>query len=134
MLHAPCCPPAWRPWGRRTWDRPRQSQACWKPSSESVTKISFCWILIFAKCFQNKLWWLWSVGRAVASNFRGPRFESSHWQKYIFNIYCIEKTKIKKKMPRMANFFKIFNFQGIFLSNRQLYLSITRSINLSLSL
>ena len=22
-----------------------------------------------------------SVGKAVASNFRGPRFESSHWQK-----------------------------------------------------
>ena len=25
-----------------------------------------------------------SVGRAVASNTRGPRFESSHWQKFIF--------------------------------------------------
>jgi len=29
-----------------------------------------------------------SVGRAVASNSRGPRFESSHQQKFILNIYC----------------------------------------------
>ena len=29
-----------------------------------------------------------SVGRAVASNARGPRFESSHWQTFILNIYC----------------------------------------------
>ena len=29
-----------------------------------------------------------SVGRAVASNSRGPRFESSHRQKFILNIYC----------------------------------------------
>ena len=46
-----------------------------------------------------------SVGRAVASDIRGPRFESSHRQKFIyiehlFIVYCqlcIEKTKIKKK-------------------------------------
>ena len=30
-----------------------------------------------------------SVGRAVASDTRGPWFESSHWQKFILNIvYC----------------------------------------------
>ena len=33
-----------------------------------------------------------SVGRAVASNSRGPRFESSHWiishQSIIMDIYC----------------------------------------------
>ena len=29
-----------------------------------------------------------SVGRVVASNSRGPRFESSHRQKFILNIYC----------------------------------------------
>ena len=29
-----------------------------------------------------------SVGRAVASDTRGPRFESSHRQKFISNIYC----------------------------------------------
>ena len=47
-----------------------------------------------------------SVGRAVASNSRGPRFESSLWQTFILNIYCqlcIEKTKIKKKRPRKNN-------------------------------
>ena len=29
-----------------------------------------------------------SVGRTVASNSRGPRFESSHRQKIISNINC----------------------------------------------
>ena len=44
-----------------------------------------------------------SVGRAVASYTRGPRFESSHQQKCIYIEHfvncqlCIEKTKIKKK-------------------------------------
>ena len=51
-----------------------------------------------------------SVGRAVASDTRGPRFESSHWQIFISDIYlftvCIEKMKIKKKRPGMAHFLK----------------------------
>ena len=39
-----------------------------------------------------------SVGRAVASDTRGPRFESSLRQKFKLNIVnCIKKTKIKKK-------------------------------------
>ena len=43
------------------------------------------------------------VGRVVASDTRGPRFESSHRQNlcwtfvYLFTINCIEKTKIKKE-------------------------------------
>ena len=39
-----------------------------------------------------------SVGRAVAFNTRGPRFDSSHWQNFIehlFIINCVEKTKNK---------------------------------------
>ena len=40
-----------------------------------------------------------SVGKAVASDTRDPRFQSSHW--YIFyhqlNGFCAENTKIKKK-------------------------------------
>ena len=52
-----------------------------------------------------------SVGRAVASDPRGPRFEFSHWQTfkskiYLFTVNCIEKTKIKKKRPGMAHFYK----------------------------
>ena len=50
-----------------------------------------------------------SDGRAVASDSRGPRFESSHWQKFKLNIFtgnCIEKTKIKKKRPGLDHFFK----------------------------
>ena len=29
-----------------------------------------------------------SVGRVVASDYRGPWFESSHQQKFILNVYC----------------------------------------------
>ena len=42
-----------------------------------------------------------SVGRAVASDARGLRFESSHRQTFISDIYLFEKTKIKKKRPGM---------------------------------
>ena len=40
-----------------------------------------------------------SVGRAVASDTRDLRFETSHWQDFIMNIFTVtvEKTKIKKK-------------------------------------
>ena len=50
-----------------------------------------------------------SVGRAVDSDTRDPRFDSSHRQKFIehlFIINCIEKTKINKKRPGMAHFIK----------------------------
>ena len=40
-----------------------------------------------------------SVGRAVASDSRGPLFESSHWQNlyWMFTANSTEKTKSKKK-------------------------------------
>ena len=50
-----------------------------------------------------------SVGRTVAFDTRGPQFNSSHRQNFIehlFIINCIEKTKINKKRPGMAHFFK----------------------------
>ena len=50
-----------------------------------------------------------SVGRAVASNARGPRLESSNKKKLywtLFTVNCIGKTKIKKKRPAMAHFLK----------------------------
>ena len=53
-----------------------------------------------------------SVGRAVTSNTRGPRFESSHRQKLIYILnYCLLstvywKTKIKKKEDGNGPFFK----------------------------
>ena len=49
-----------------------------------------------------------SVGRVVAFDSRGPRFNSSHRENFIehlFIINCIEKTKINKKRPGMAHFF-----------------------------
>ena len=56
-----------------------------------------------------------SVGRAVAYDARGPRFESSHRQIilsdiYLFTVNCIEKTKIKKKRPGLARFKNIVNY------------------------
>ena len=50
-----------------------------------------------------------AVGRAVASNTRDPRFESSHRQYYILSTQlknCIEKTKIEKKEAGNGPFFK----------------------------
>ena len=53
------------------------------------------------------------VGRAVAFDTRGPRFDSSHLQNFIehllvnlFIINYIEKTKINRKRPGMAHFLK----------------------------
>ena len=48
-----------------------------------------------------------AVGRAVASNTRGPGFESSHWQ-LLSNIYllltvCRKDENKEKKRPRMAH-------------------------------
>ena len=45
-----------------------------------------------------------SVGRAVASDTRGPQFESSHRQnkiyiEHLFTVNCIEKTKIGREWP-----------------------------------
>ena len=50
-----------------------------------------------------------SVGGAVTSNTRGPRFESSHRRNFIhvFTINSIEKTKRKEKRGREWPIFKI---------------------------
>ena len=47
--------------------------------------------LVNEKMFDNKFKWgsgCGSVGRVVASDSRGPQFESSHRRKFILNIYC----------------------------------------------
>ena len=48
-----------------------------------------------------------SVGIAVASNTRGPRFESSHRQTFIFNICLLwtvlKSRKLRKNRPGMAH-------------------------------
>ena len=44
-----------------------------------------------------------SVGRAVASNSRGPWFESNHRQKCILNIYCQLYWKDKNKEKEAGN-------------------------------
>ena len=47
-----------------------------------------------------------TVGRAVASDLVDPQFESQHRQKFICQLYKIEKTNIKKKRPGQAYFLK----------------------------
>ena len=37
-----------------------------------------------------------SVGRAVASNTRDPRLESSHWRYFKDNTFTVKYTKYKK--------------------------------------
>ena len=76
---------------------------------------------------EKRAWWGWtegklnrkkrskgsscgSVGRAVASDSRGPRFESSHRQniyiEHLFTVNCIEKTKITEKEAGIGPLFK----------------------------
>ena len=49
-----------------------------------------------------------SVGRVVASDTRDPRFESSHWQNFIYQLYN-RKDKNKEKEagngPSIKNFY-----------------------------
>ena len=49
-----------------------------------------------------------SVDRAVVSNSRGLQFKSSHWQKFILNIYCqlYWKDENKEKYAGNGQFFK----------------------------
>ena len=44
-----------------------------------------------------------SVGKATASNSRGPLFESRPNDIEHFTVNCIGKTKIKKKGPGMVH-------------------------------
>ena len=71
-----------------------------------------------------------SVGRAVASDTRGPQFESSHRQKnYLYRTFvycqlCFEKTKIEKKRPGMAHFFLKKNGNEIFSTKMRYFRTI----------
>ena len=62
--------------------------------------------LYYFRGVTDSFWWAsgcGSVGRAIAPDTKGPRFESSHRQKFIkhlFTVNCIETTKIKKKIGR----------------------------------
>ena len=62
-----------------------------------------------------------SVGRAVAFDTRGPRFDSSHRQNFIEHLFIInriEKTKINKKRPGMAHFKKTIVLCSIHIFGR----------------
>ena len=62
---------------------------------------------INAKSFDNLGSDCGSVGRAVASDTRGPLFESSHQQNFIMNLQCANCWKDENKEKRgrgMAHF------------------------------
>ena len=94
---------ALNPWSNQYTGPGFRAKACFMVAGDITTSV-------------NKGRWLGSgcglVGRAVASDTRGPWFESSQWQNvcwtivYLFTIKCIENTKINKKRPGMAHFFK----------------------------
>ena len=44
-----------------------------------------------------------SVGRAVASNNRGPQFKSSHWQKFIYVLNICLLSTVYWKDEKMMN-------------------------------
>ena len=57
----------------------------------------------------SKKLWAVVVAQMVASDSRGPWFQSSYQLKKSLRTYavnCIEKTKMKKKRPELANFKK----------------------------
>ena len=52
------------------------------------------------------------VGRAVASDARGPRFESSHRRNLMMNMFSVNCWKVEnkdKKRPGMAQLIKLFD-------------------------
>ena len=59
-----------------------------------------------------------SVGRAVASDTRGPQFESSHQQNlhYLYAVNSIEKTKIKKIAAEYGPFKKVLGVSFLILT------------------
>ena len=73
----------------------------------SYSNPAVIYIVIFANIKSTNSSGCGLVGRAVASNTRGSRFESSHWQKfiYILNIYLLStvywKDENKEKIGRV---------------------------------
>ena len=55
-----------------------------------------------------------AVGRAIASNTRGPGFESSHWQlllnNYLLLTVCRKDENKEKKRPGMAHLKKVLTY------------------------
>ena len=85
-----------------------------KQSIDHVLKVDKCFDLLILKWSDAALKDLkagsggGSVGRAVASDSRGPWFESSHRQKFILNIYCqlYWKDENKEKEARNGPFLR----------------------------
>ena len=82
-----------------------------RPLSYATTKVEFQ-----AASLKNFIvgHWLWLSGRAIASDTSGLRFEYSHRQTFIENLFtvnCVEKTKIQKNGREWSpkNLFIVFS-------------------------
>ena len=81
---------------RQIWSRclEERSKSWWQFFALGPGRVRWTlnWTWWTQKIFQRKRYKDGSgcgfVGRAAASNARGPRFESSHQQKKLFNVYC----------------------------------------------
>ena len=81
--------------------KPFCGQACTLTRTAAFVLASMVSMLIVPRVWHIKLflkgqWWC-SVGRVVASDSRDTRFESSHRQKFILNIYCRRYWKDENK-------------------------------------
>ena len=105
------------------WAGPMSSLLIWMSMANTKCKTynllsnesKIIWIINWQK--KNLFYGCGSVGRGVASDTRGPLFESSHrWifiKEHLFNVNCIENMKIKKKRPGMVHLKKSLNFRRI---------------------
>ena len=68
--------------------------------------VNAVWTVLLTNNFQSVV--VIPVGRAVASNSRGPRFKSSHWQNLYWTFYCqlYWKDENKEKEAGKGPFFK----------------------------
>ena len=77
-----------------------------------------------------------SVGTAVTSNCKGPKFKSSHWQKIILNVYCqlYWKEENKEKETRIGPLKKITDKADLITGFRYLHWLLCRlSVILTIS-
>ena len=109
-------PPQWELVGRKTSCMARQK----KPGCPFTDKIGGSDNLLNLQRLWFKSRWLLSTAMVNQKNSMGsgcgsvgsPRFESRHQQSFYWTWtvnYCIENTKIKKKRPGMAHFWKNSN-------------------------
>ena len=75
-------------WGATNFSRKPFTTNQIKSDSLSLSLSLYLSLYLFQTVWDKKISGGGSVGRAVASNSGGPRFDISHQQIFILNIYC----------------------------------------------